>query len=78
MSKPEQFSIRFSDLRFKAQIDQRILARRLKVARLTIINWEAGRTYPTYWTLLEIAKYFNVDLNWLMGHDRVPVRDSAR
>lgn len=68
MSNPSDFSVRMADLRHSAHLEQKELATALKVTRLTIMNWEAGRSYPGYWSILEIARFFNVDMNWLMGH----------
>lgn len=73
---PMGFSVRIADLRYNARLEQKELAEKLKITRLAIINWEAGRSFPTYWTLLEIARFFNVDLNWLMGHT-VYVKEQA-
>lgn len=65
---PPDFQNRIADLRYGVGLSQRELAKKLRVDRLTIMNWECGRTYPPFWNLLEIARFFNVDLNWLMGH----------
>ena len=69
MNTPLEFGDRLSDLRFQHNVGQKELGRKLRVVHQTIINWEYGHSYPTFWNLVEIAKLFNVDLNWLMGHE---------
>lgn len=69
MNTPIEFHVRIAHLRFKSGLGQKALAKTLHVTHQTIINWEMGETFPGFWNLVEIAKFFNTDLNWLVGHN---------
>ena len=45
------------------------LSRELKVSKQTISSWKVGRRSPKAPTILIIAQYFNVSVEWLMGFD---------
>lgn len=61
------FSQRLRDLRASANISQEELARRLKVTRSCIGNYEQGKREPNFEDLERIADYFNVDMSYLVG-----------
>ncbi|MDP6969714.1 MAG: helix-turn-helix transcriptional regulator [Gammaproteobacteria bacterium] len=48
------------------------LARRIGVKRLTLVNWENGKTAPRANRLAEIAGILNVPLMWLLAGGESP------
>lgn len=51
---------------------QQALADALGVAQSTIANWECGRREPNHETLLRLADFFSVTVDYLMGHSDDP------
>jgi DNA-binding XRE family transcriptional regulator len=72
MSAPRDFGTRLADLRVRAKLRQDTLAGHLKITRVAVVHLENGQSFPSFWTLLEIARFFDVDLNWLAGHQYTP------
>lgn len=66
------FRFRLKDLREKKRISQYKFAEDLKIAQSTIGNWEAGKREPGYNTLIAIAKYFDVTVDYLLGLSDCP------
>lgn len=60
---------RLKDLRMSRQISQKDFARRLGVSQQTVASWEVGRTEPANDSLKDIADYFNVSTDYLLGRD---------
>ena len=63
------FDKRLKNLRSEAKINQTDLARALGVTQGTIGNWETGKRIPDAETLKEVANYFNVSVDYLIGND---------
>ena len=53
-------------------LSQRDIARTLKVTQQAIASWENGRTEPSNMTLVEIADYFKVSVDYLLGRTDNP------
>ncbi len=60
---------RLKDLRISRQISQKDFAKRLGVSQQTVASWEVGRTEPANDALKNIADYFNVSTDYLLGRD---------
>ena len=60
---------RLRELREKKNLTQTALAKDLKVSNTTISNWEAGYRQPDLETLIRIANYFDVSLDYLLGRN---------
>lgn len=60
---------RLKILRSEKKITQKELAAILKVPRDTVANWEVNRGTPNIETISEIASYFSVSTDFLLGHD---------
>ncbi|MBP5311292.1 MAG: helix-turn-helix transcriptional regulator [Clostridia bacterium] len=56
-------------LRKKNKISQEELADKLYVSRALVAKWELGKRYPSGQMLEEIAKVFNVDVDYLIGRN---------
>jgi len=63
---------RLKSLRGKKKITQRELAQVLKVPRDTVANWEINRGTPNIETISEIADYFDVSADYLLGRTDNP------
>ena len=60
------------DLRKSKCLSQRDVARMLNVTQQAIASWENGRTEPSNMALVEIADYFNVSVDYLLGRTDNP------
>lgn len=60
---------RLKDLRMARHISQKDFAKRLGVSQQTVASWEVGRTEPANDFLKDIADYFNVSADYLLGRD---------
>lgn len=63
------FSKNLKNLRKEKGVGQTLLARELGVSKGIISLWENGLREPTLSSLIEIAKYFKVSLDYLVGID---------
>lgn len=61
---------RMLSLRKNQKLSQEDLANKLNVTRQTISNWELGETSPSLEQAKEIAKLYNVSLDYLVGNDK--------
>jgi len=61
------FSRRFKELRIEKRVSQGEIATALHVSRSTIGNYEQGTREPNHEKLEEIADYFNIDIDYLIG-----------
>lgn len=76
------FATRLKELRVEKGLSQFELAKKLSTSKSTISMYEQGRRTPSYEGLEEMADYFNVDMDYLMGRSdyttRIVKYDSAR
>lgn len=64
---PLGFGARLRGLREARAISQSALAHTLMISPSAISLWELGDAYPAFWNLVEITRYFGVDMDWLTG-----------
>ena len=57
------------ELRNNKGISQREFAQMLGISQQTVGSWEVGRTEPDNTMLKQIAKYFNVSIDYLLDND---------
>ncbi len=67
MSKQTQNRIR--DLRKKARLSQQALADQIGVFRNTISNWETGYSQISLENAKNVAEYFGVTIDYLLGSE---------
>lgn len=60
---------RLKDLREDRDIPIQEMLDLLHVSRTTYYNYESGNSFPTFDTLIKIADYFNVSVDFLIGRD---------
>lgn len=63
----ETFSARLKDLMQTENISCRALASRAGVQRKSLLNWLEARFYPRYDALINLADFFKVDCDYLLG-----------
>ena len=63
------FSRKLKELRFKNDITQSEFAKLLGVTQQTVGSWEKEKSTPNYDLLKQIAKYFNVSIDYLLDND---------
>lgn len=63
------FETIFKQLRIENNLTAKDLASRLGFSKNIIYAWERGRAEPSYTTLLQIAKIFNVSIDYLLGNE---------
>jgi methanogenic corrinoid protein MtbC1 len=66
------FSTRLKDLRVRRGLRQKDLALALGLAQTTIANYEQKLRFPDEPTLVKIADYFTVSLDYLLGRSGKP------
>lgn len=62
-------SIRLKELRKRENITQMQFAKIFDISSGTIAMWETGKRQPDHKTLLKIANYFNVSVDYLLGKE---------
>lgn len=67
------FKDRFSDACAERKLPDGEIAKALEVSKQTLSAWKCGTRSPKRPTIETIARYFNVNVDWLLGFD-VPVR----
>ena len=69
------FSVRLKELREKLGMSQQKFANSFGVAQSTVGMWESGKREPNYEITQQIADYFNVSVDYLLGRDTKPTLD---
>ena len=59
--------MRLKQLRTDRQLSQKQLALELKTTNSSVCDWECGRAEPDIETLIKIAKFFDVTVDYLLG-----------
>jgi len=72
------FGQRLRKLREAKGLTQEELAKVINVSNKTISVYEKGGADPSTETLLKLAQYFNVSVDYLLGHTDNPTPDHAR
>ena len=62
-----KFAERFSQLRIDNDVKQKELARMLNLSVASISHYETGVNFPDLKSLVEIANFFDVSLDYLVG-----------
>ncbi|MDO3660461.1 MULTISPECIES: helix-turn-helix domain-containing protein [Bacillus] len=62
------FSFRLKKLRDEKKMNQQEVADNLGIARTTYASYEQGKREPDHETLVKIANFFEVTVDYLLGH----------
>ncbi|MBE7010508.1 MAG: helix-turn-helix transcriptional regulator [Ruminococcaceae bacterium] len=63
-----QCANRLKQLRRESGLSQEVLAKKLRISRSCLANYESGKRQPDYATLIHIADHFNVLTDYLICH----------
>ena len=66
-----EFANRLKRLRKELKLTQEQLSHELNIARSTISGYETERKEPDYDTLIYIANYFDVSIDYILGRTNV-------
>ena len=66
----DKFGKKLKKLRMDNNVSAYKLCEDLHIHRGTLSNWETGKRTPDSDTLLKIANYFNVTLDYLLGNEK--------
>ena len=58
---------RIRDLRCAMKLNQTELAEKLNVSKQTVSNWENNNILPSIDTLIKVADFFGVSIDYLLG-----------
>ncbi len=61
------FKEKLKELRYEKNLSQQQVAQALNVSQRSVSSWETGFRRPDYETLVKIATYFNVSVDYLLG-----------
>ena len=61
------FSERITELRYEKGLSQINFAKILNVTQSTVAKWERGEREPNFEMLVQLAKFFNVSTDYLLG-----------
>lgn len=67
-----KFKERLRELRKRKRISQKELSKQFGYGASAISGYENGRHEPPYDTLIQIARYFNVTVDYLIGNENLP------
>ena len=62
-----KFSLRLKELRQERGVRQIELAKKLDLSKGIISLWENGLREPSMYSLIKLAKFFNVTIDYLVG-----------
>ncbi len=71
------FGQRLKALRKEAHLTQKELGSKINVTKASICSYEKGTRMATIETLIDIANYFRIDLDYLIGTDNYVVSDNS-
>ena len=63
-----KFAQRLRELRQERNLTAKQLAKEIKTTDATIIRWENDKMSPTAEFIVEVAKFFNVSTDYLLGN----------
>jgi len=63
---------RLKTLRASLGLTQEDVSKHLNIARATLANWEIGRTQPDPQSLQQLADFFSVSVDYLLGRTNEP------
>lgn len=64
------FSLQLKALREKMNLSQRDFASKIGVAPSTVGMWESGQREPDFEMALQLANFFNVSVDYLLGAEK--------
>lgn len=72
------FRFRLKELRENMGLSQYTFAEQIGIAQSTVGGWEAGKREPNFSTILKIADFFGVTVDYLLGRDKANKKEAPR
>lgn len=69
--------LRLFDLMAEGKVTQQQLAQATGISQGNISDWKNGRSSPKLDALTKIADYFEVSVDYLIGHEKKPATSSS-
>lgn len=66
-----KFQHRLKELRTESNLTGEELGKIFKVTKTAVSNWEAGNRQPDTETLIKMANYFGVSVDYLLGNSNI-------
>ncbi|MDG4982873.1 helix-turn-helix domain-containing protein [Lactococcus lactis] len=66
----EEFSLCLKKLRMKRKLSQKQIAEKLMISQQQYSKWESGIITPNAETLVRLADYFDVSIDYLLGRKK--------
>lgn len=70
--------VRLRELRREREMTQQDLAKAILVPRVTYTHYELGKRTPDLDTIIQLARYFDVTVDYLLGNSNVRKWPAAR
>ena len=70
----EEFSLCLKKIRMKRKLSQKQIAEELKISQQQYSNWEGGIITPNAETLVRLADYFDVSVDYLLGRKKKEIK----
>ena len=67
-----QFNDRLRALRQDEDLTQAELSKALNIDRKTLSNYETAYRTPSIYSVIKMANYFNVSIDYLLGNTDIP------
>ena len=64
------FAKTIKELREEKKLNKSALAEQLGISHVTVVNWENGKKVPSIFTFIELAKFFHVSIDYLVGLEK--------
>lgn len=61
------FALRLKELREKNNLSQKAFALKMGISQSTVGMWESGKREPNFNMIEQVANYFNVSVDYLLG-----------
>lgn len=68
------FSSRLKSLRNQKQLTMVDIAEALEINKTSVFTWESTKTIPSTEKLIELADFFDVSIDYLVGRSEDPTR----
>lgn len=67
-----KLNVRIQELRKDKNLSAKSLAQEFKVTERTVHRWESGERVPPIETIVDLAKFFDVSTDYLLGLTDAP------
>ena len=66
------FNVRLKELRQNKAVSQKTVGNAVDISDRAYYDFERGKSKPAFGTLVALADYFGVSLDWLVGRTEKP------